>query len=62
VLGKTAARHTSAEFVAYLTDVIVNQPRAREIHVLADNLSTHKWKYFDPTRRIIPSTSAATVH
>ncbi len=27
VLGKTAERHTSAEFVAFLTDIVVNQPR-----------------------------------
>ena len=42
VLGKTAARHTSAEFVAFLTDIVVNQPRGKEIHVIADNLSAHK--------------------
>lgn len=42
VLGKTAARHTSAEFVAFLTDILVNQPRGKEIHVIADNLSAHK--------------------
>src|SRR5262249_9696597 len=42
VLGKTAARHTSAEFVAFLTDIVVNQPAAQEIHVIADNLSAHK--------------------
>ena len=133
VLGRTAPRHTSAEFVAFLTDIVVNQPRRKEIHVIADNLSAHKtdlvqnflaahptvhlhftptysswlnqvelwfakierdviargvftsvtdlkrklmryirqynqtpktvkWKYFDPTRRIDPSTSAVTVH
>ena len=42
VLGKTAARHTSAEFVAFLTDIVVNQPATQEIHVIADNLSAHK--------------------
>src|SRR6516225_10895317 len=42
VLGKTAVRHTSAEFVAFLADIVVNQPRGQEIHVIADNLSTHK--------------------
>jgi len=42
VLGKTAARHTSAEFVAFLTDIVTNQPRGKEIHVIADNLSAHK--------------------
>jgi transposase len=42
VLGKTAERHTSAEFVAFLTDILINQPRGKEIHVIADNLSAHK--------------------
>lgn len=42
VLGKTAQRHTSAEFVAFLTDIVASQPRKKEIHVIADNLSAHK--------------------
>jgi transposase len=42
VLGRTATRHTSAEFVAFLTDIVANQPRKKEIHVIADNLSAHK--------------------
>jgi transposase len=42
VLGKTAERHTSAEFVAFLTDIVANQPKGKEIHVIADNLSAHK--------------------
>ena len=42
VLGKTASRHTSAEFVAFLTDLVTNQPSGQEIHVIADNLSAHK--------------------
>lgn len=44
VLGKTAERHTSAEFVAFLSDIVANQPRGKEIHVIADNLSAHKTK------------------
>jgi transposase len=44
VLGKTAARHTSAEFVAFLNDIVANQPKGKEIHVIADNLSAHKTK------------------
>jgi transposase len=47
VLGKTAARHTSAEFVAFLTDIVANQPKGKEIHVIADNLSAHKTKQVD---------------
>jgi transposase len=47
VLGKTAERHTSAEFVAFLNDLVTNQPRGKEIHVIADNLSAHKTKQVD---------------
>jgi len=42
VLGKTAERHRSAEFVAFLTDIVIKQPRGKEIHIIADNLSAHK--------------------
>ena len=44
VLGKTADRHTSAEFVAFLADIVAHQPAGKEIHVIADNLSAHKTK------------------
>jgi transposase len=42
VLGKTAERHSSAEFVAFLNEIVASQARAKEIHVIADNLSAHK--------------------
>ena len=42
VLGKTAQRHTSAEFVAFLSNLIAHQPKRKEIHLIADNLSAHK--------------------
>ena len=42
VLGKTAARHTSEQFVAFLQDVLASQPEQREIHVICDNVSSHK--------------------
>lgn len=42
VVGKTAARHTSAEFVAFLADLVACQPKDRQIHIIADNLSAHK--------------------
>ena len=42
VLGQTVPRHTSAAFVAFLGDIVATQPKRREIHVIADNLSTHK--------------------
>jgi transposase len=47
VLGKTAPRHTSAEFVAFLTDIVAHQPKRKEIHVICDNLSAHKTKAVD---------------
>ncbi|MGH9566581.1 MAG: IS630 family transposase [Candidatus Angelobacter sp.] len=42
VHGKTAMRHTSEEFVAFLDEVVALCPPAQEIHVIADNLSAHK--------------------
>ena len=42
VLGQTVPRHTSAAFVEFLGDIVATQPKRREIHVIADNLSTHK--------------------
>src|SRR5580698_1283000 len=42
VMGKTAARHTSQEFVAFLAELVANQPRGKEIHLIAANLSAHK--------------------
>jgi transposase len=44
VLGKTASRHTSGEFVAFLMQIVASQPRGKEIHVICDNLSAHKTK------------------
>jgi transposase len=44
VLAKTSARHTSAEFVDFLAQIVESQPAGREIHVIADNLSAHKTK------------------
>jgi len=44
VVGRTAARHTSAEFVAFLTELVASQPAGRVIHIIADNLSAHKTK------------------
>jgi transposase len=44
VLGKTASRHTSAEFVVFLEEVVASVQAEREIHIIADNLSSHKTK------------------
>jgi len=40
--GKTTGHHTSAEFVAFLAELVNGQPKSREIHAIVDNLSTHK--------------------
>src|SRR5215469_1239255 len=42
VHGKTTARHTSREFVAFLQEVISLCPRHKQIHIILDNLSAHK--------------------
>lgn len=44
VEGMTAARHTSAEFIRFLDQLVATQPKGRAIHIIADNLSAHKTK------------------
>lgn len=44
IVGKTALRHTSAEFIAFLGELVAHQPAGRVIHIIADNLSAHKTK------------------
>src|ERR1700726_370608 len=44
VIGQTSARHTSAEFVAFLEDLIARQVPERAVHIICDNLSAHKTK------------------
>lgn len=44
VHGKTTARHTSDDFVAFLLDVVASCPPDQEIHIILDNLSAHKTK------------------
>jgi len=39
---QTAPRHTSAQFVAFLTDVVTSQTEGKAIHVICDNVSAHK--------------------
>lgn len=45
VQGKTTARHTTQEFVAFLADVVVRYPDGQEIHIILDNLSAHKTQH-----------------
>src|SRR4051794_17593408 len=42
VQGKTTARHTSTEVVAFLREVVDDCRRNQEIHIILDNLSAHK--------------------
>jgi transposase len=42
VHGKTAARHTSADFIGFLTEVVDRTPADQDIHIVLDNLSAHK--------------------
>lgn len=42
VLGKTAPRQTSAQFVAFLAEAVSTQRAGQEIHVIRDNVSSHK--------------------
>src|SRR5262250_2515145 len=42
VHGKTAARHTSEEFVGFLDQVVGGCKPSQEVHVILDNLSAHK--------------------
>src|SRR5438270_2027595 len=44
VHGKTAARHTSEEFVDFLQQVVNSCRRSQEIHIILDNLAAHKTK------------------
>src|SRR5579863_9523903 len=42
VHGKTARRHTSADFIGFVTDIVERSPPGKEIHIVLDNLSAHK--------------------
>jgi transposase len=42
LIGQTATRHSSEDFVAFLEQVLANQPSHQEIHIILDNFSAHK--------------------
>lgn len=54
VLGKTTARHTSQEFVAFLTDLVANVPKGQAIHLILDNLAAHKTRHVQEFLRTHP--------
>jgi len=55
VIGQTASRHTSQEFVTFLGDVVASQPGARDIHIILDNLSAHKTPLVQQFLRVHPN-------
>src|SRR5271155_4673745 len=44
VEGKTAKRHTSADFIAFLKRLLSKTRWAKQVHIVLDNLSAHKTK------------------
>jgi transposase len=44
VHGRTAARHTSQDFITFLKEVVALCPPRQKIHIILDNLSAHKTK------------------
>src|SRR5450631_523277 len=56
VHGKTAARHTSQDFVAFLKEVVALCPSPQQIHIILDNLSAHKtalvWDFLEKNPRV----------
>ena len=60
VQGKTAKRHTSAEFLVFLRELVRTSRWAKQIHIVLDNLSAHKpkpWRNFWSRIRKFASTS-----
>jgi transposase len=44
VHGKTAKRHTSEDFLAFIMQIVERTPASKEIHIVLDNLSAHETK------------------
>lgn len=42
VHGKTARRHTSEDFLTFMTEIVARNPGSKQIHIVLDNLSAHK--------------------
>jgi hypothetical protein len=59
VIGQTAARHTTQEFVSFWYEVISTQPAQREIHVILDNFATHKTEL---VKQFLTQHSKVTLH
>jgi transposase len=44
VHGKTTRRHTSEDFLSFISEIVEQIPGSKEIHIILDNLSAHKTK------------------
>src|SRR6202023_3006291 len=42
IIGRTTARHTSAEFVAFLEQLLATLSQEQAVHIICDNLNAHK--------------------
>lgn len=42
VVGKTAKRHTSEQFVQFLESIVADHDEDQQMHVICDNVSSHK--------------------
>ena len=60
VVGKTAPRHTSAEFIDFLGEVVASAKWAGEIHIILDNLSAHKRNVTRVASRLLLSQPAVS--
>jgi hypothetical protein len=49
VLGKTSARHTSAEFIAFLEELLATQPPHCQLHAIVDTSRLTKPRPFPPS-------------
>ena len=59
VQGKTAERHTSAEFVDFLEQVVSGCKPQQEIHIILDNLSAHKTSQVERVSEAKPQREAS---
>lgn len=59
VTGQPAPRHTSAQFVAFLQSLLAELPARQQVHIIADNLSTHRTKL---VTEFLKQNSRVTLH
>jgi transposase len=58
--GKTTARHTSQDLVAFLEEVVSLCPPRQQIHIIFDNLASHKTRLMHDFLDGIPGAVALT--